>query len=175
MAKRVVYVSFMLHGNMSYDRYTKQTIEESFPAVARAWMRSGRSSVPAVVDLFGHYDPRLDRVTQNSWRPPLPGRSDRHRGCQCRSLNANTDEIDVRGIRLGMDQREHLDPVRRLFCQEMSITSRSVGARQLGCRWTVLKAGLERMPVLLEGLSGDGYGFIQANLGRGRGGRTGRG
>lgn len=53
MAKRVVYVSFMLHGNMSYDRYTKQTIEESFPKLYRKGVDAllADPSVPAVVDL----------------------------------------------------------------------------------------------------------------------------
>ena len=64
MAKRVVYVSFMLHGNMSYDRYTKQTIEESFPRLYRKGVDAllADPSVPAVVDLSGITIRWLDRV-----------------------------------------------------------------------------------------------------------------
>ena len=28
---KTVYISFLLHGNMCYDRYTKQEIREKFP------------------------------------------------------------------------------------------------------------------------------------------------
>lgn len=174
MAKRVVYVSFMLHGNMSYDRYTKQTIEESFPKLYRKGVDAllADPSVPAVVDLSGITIRWLDRVAPDVLEGlRLLAKRDQIdiAGCQyaC-SVNANTDEITTfEACRLGMDlAREHLDPrAEGFFCQEMSYHQQIPWVlRQLGCRWTVLKGRPgERMPVLLDGLSGDRvYGFIQA-------------
>ena len=35
-----IYISFLLHGNMCYDRYTKQEIREKFPVIYAAGVRA---------------------------------------------------------------------------------------------------------------------------------------
>lgn len=174
MADRVIYVSFMLHGNMSYDRYTKQVVEAGFPTLYRKGIEAllHDPSVPAVVDLSGITIRWLAQVAPDvlDGLRLLAGRGQIDiAGCQyaC-SVNANTDEITtLEACRLGMElAREQLDPTADgFFCQEMSYHQQIPWVlRQLGCRWTVLKGRPgERLPIYVEGLSGDRvYAFIQA-------------
>jgi hypothetical protein len=37
---KTVYMSFLLHGNMCYDRYTKQEIRDKFPRIYGAGVRA---------------------------------------------------------------------------------------------------------------------------------------
>ncbi|MBM4087317.1 MAG: hypothetical protein FJ272_21205, partial [Planctomycetes bacterium] len=37
---KTVYTSFLLHGNMCYDRYTKQEIREKFPKIYATGVRA---------------------------------------------------------------------------------------------------------------------------------------
>lgn len=39
-SEKIVYISFLLHGNMCYDRYTKQEIREKFPGIYAAGLRA---------------------------------------------------------------------------------------------------------------------------------------
>ena len=52
---KTVYISFLLHGNMCYDRYTKQEIRAKFPGIYAAGIRAMHrfSEVTAHIDFPG--------------------------------------------------------------------------------------------------------------------------
>jgi len=53
--QKTVYISFLLHGNMCYDRYTKQEIREKFPGIYATGVRAMHKNpdVTAHIDFPG--------------------------------------------------------------------------------------------------------------------------
>ena len=120
---KAVYISFMLHGNMCYDRYTKQEIRDKFPRIYATGVRAlaRRPEVTAHIDFPGltllslkHYAPGLlDELK------PLIGRGQVvMAGCQYAASHAlcSDEESDLAAARVTMEMlRRELQPACNTF------------------------------------------------------------
>lgn len=145
MSKKI-YLSFLLHGNMCYDRYTKHEIREKFPILYATGLRELRRfpQVTAHIDFPGlttlslkHHAPWF----VDELRPLIAGKQVVMVGCQYGASHAmcSDEESDLIASRLGMQLiRDELQPdVATFFPQEiafhpqMPYVMNQVGARRL--------------------------------------------
>jgi len=177
MPKKVIYVSLCLHANMSYDRYTKQTILEYFPRIYRRGvnMLKMHPKITAHIDLSGV----TIRMLQQKAPDILDGLrilSERGQialaGCQyASSANVNTDELTTfEACRLGLEiLRETIDPkTTGFFPQELSYHSQLPWIlKQLGVEWMILRGWKNSRfwpPVRVRGLDGTAIPTIMLNV-----------
>ena len=159
-----VYISLLLHGNMCYDRYTKQEIREKFPLIYATGIRAMRRfpQVTAHIDLPGltvlslkHHAPWL----LDEMRPLISRGQLIMVGCQYAASHAlcSDEESDVVAGRVTMQiQRDEIQAeVSSFFPQEMAfhpqspLVIRQIGARRL----IVMPAGWKR-PRRVRGIDG---------------------
>ncbi len=159
-----VYVSFLLHGNMCYDRYTKQEIREKFPRIYATGVRAMHRfpQVTAHVDLPGltvlslkHHAPWL----LDEMRPLIQRGQLVMVGCQYAANHAlcADEESDVVAGRVSMQiQRDELGAeVTTFFPQEIAFHPQSpLIMRQMGAsRLIVMPDGWTR-PRRVRGIEG---------------------
>jgi hypothetical protein len=161
---KTVYLSFLLHGNMCYDRYTKQEIREKFALIYAAGVRAmGRHpEVTAHIDFPGltllslkHHAPWF----LEELRPLVDRGQVVMVGCQYAASHSlcSGEEAELRAARLTMDlMREEYGPgVDSFFPQEVAWHPQlpwmmnQVGVRRL----LVMPTGWPR-PRRLRGLEG---------------------
>jgi hypothetical protein len=143
---KTVYLSFLLHGNMCYDRYTKQEIREKFPRIYAAGVRAfaARPEVTAHIDFPGltvlslkHYAPWFLKEIK-----PLIDRGQIvMAGCQYAASHAmcSDEESDLVSSRVSLEimRRELAPDCSAFFTQEfpfhpqMPYIMNQIGVRQL--------------------------------------------
>jgi len=174
--RKVIYVSFCLHANMSYDRYTKQTILEYFPRIYRRGVEILKThpKITAHIDLSGI----TIRMLQRKAPDVLDGLrilNERGQialaGCQyAASANVNTDELTTfEACRVGLEiLRETINPkATGFFSQELSYHSQLPWIlKQLGVEWMILRGWKKSRfwpPVRVRGLDGTTISTIMLN------------
>ena len=107
---KTVYISFLLHGNMCYDRYTKQEIRAKFPGIYAAGIRAMRRfpEVTAHIDFPGLTTLSLKRHAPwllDELRPLIERKQVVMVGCQYAASHAMCadEESDLLAARLGME------------------------------------------------------------------------
>lgn len=174
--QKVIYVSFCLHANMSYDRYTKQTILEFFPRMYRRGidMLKTHPNITAHIDLSGVTIRMLERKAPDVL-DGLRILSKRGQialaGCQyASSANVNTDELTTfEACRVGLEiLRETIDAkAAGFFPQEMSYHSQFPWIlKQLRVEWMILRGWNDSRfwpPVRVRGLDRTTIATIMVN------------
>ncbi|NMA46326.1 MAG: hypothetical protein GX945_07170 [Lentisphaerae bacterium] len=145
MSKKI-YLSFLLHGNMCYDRYTKHEIREKFPVLYAAGLRELRRfpQVTAHIDFPGLTTLSLKHHARwfvDELKPLVARKQVVMVGCQYGASHAmcSDEESDVLASRLGMQLiRDELQPdAATFFPQEIAFHSQmpyimnQIGARRL--------------------------------------------
>ena len=161
---KTVYISFLLHGNMCYDRYTKQEIREKFPKIYATGVRAMHKfpEVTAHIDFPGltllslrhHAKWFLDEL-----KPLVDRKQVVMVGCQYAASHAlcADEESDLIAGRVSMEiLRDELAPgISAFFPQEivfhpqMPYIMNQIGARQL----IVMPTGWPR-PQRVKGIDG---------------------
>jgi hypothetical protein len=105
-----VYVSFLLHGNMCYDRYTKQEIRQKFPLIYAAGIRAMQRypQVTAHIDFPGLTTLSLRHHAQwflDELQPLIDRGQAVMLGCQYAASHAMCadEESDLQACRVSMD------------------------------------------------------------------------
>ncbi len=161
---KTVYLTWVFHGNMSYDRYTKTTIRTKFPETYQIMIDDflRHPTLKGQVELSGLTVESLKR-----WAPQTITqlRTLAERGQvrftasyyaapvnACLDGNTNLGALDL-GTRI---VAQNCGPVDGLFCQEESYTPQLPWAmKQLGIEWvTVTRKGGRNQPFLLRGHDG---------------------
>ena len=161
---RTVFMSFLLHGNMCYDRYTKQEIREKFPRIYATGVRA----LAAHPEVTAHIDfPGLTLLSLKHHAPwllkELKQLVDRRQvvmvGCQYAASHALAadEESDLVASRVTMElMRRELQPdCSTFFPQEMVFHPQlpyimnQIGARRL----IVMPDGWDR-PRRVQGIDG---------------------
>jgi len=161
---KTVYISFLLHGNMCYDRYTKQEIRAKFPGIYAAGIRAMHrfSEVTAHIDFPGLTT--LSLKHHASWlldelRPLIERKQVVMVGCQYAASHAlcADEESDLLAARLGMDiTRDELQAdTSTFFPQEIAFHPQSPYImNQIGAtRLIVMPEGWKR-PRKVRGIDG---------------------
>lgn len=162
--KKTVYISFLLHGNMCYDRYTKQEIREKFPRIYAAGLRSMNKfpEITAHIDLPGLTVLSLKRYAPwfvEELKPLINRKQVVMVGCQYAANHAlcADEESDLVASRVTMEilRRELQPDVSTFFPQEivfhpqMPYIMNQIGAKRL----IVMPDGWQR-PRCLRGMDG---------------------
>jgi hypothetical protein len=143
---KTVYLSFLFHGNMCYDRYTKQEIREKFPRIYATGVRALRrfSEVTSHIDFPGltllslkHHAPWF----LEELKPLVERGQVVMAGCQYAASQAlcSDEESDLLACRVTMEmmRREFgagmtsLFPQEAVFHPQMPYIMEQVGARRL--------------------------------------------
>ena len=162
--EKTVYISFLLHGNMCYDRYTKQEIRAKFPRIYAAGVRAMRAfpGVTAHIDFPGltllslkHYAPWF----LNELKPLVDRKQVTMVGCQYAASHAlcSDEESDLVASWLTMEMlRDTFQtdistffPQEIVFHPQMPYIMRQIGAKRL----IVMPDGWNR-PKRVRGMDG---------------------
>jgi len=162
MAKKV-YLSFLLHGNMCYDRYTKQEIRQKFPEIYAAGIRAMHKfpQVTAHIDFPGLTTLSLKHHAQwflEELRPLVERGQVMMVGCQYAASHAlcADEESDLLAGRLSMEiMRDEIDPgVCTYFPQEIVFHPQfPYIMNQIGARYLVIAPDWPR-PRWVRGIDG---------------------
>jgi hypothetical protein len=161
---KTVFISFLLHGNMCYDRYTKQEIRDKFPRIYATGVRA----LAAHPEVTAHIDfPGLTLLSLKQYAPwflkELKPLVDRRQvvmvGCQYAASHAlaSDEESDLIASRISMElmRRELQSDCSTFFPQEMVFHPQlpyimnQIGARRL----IVMPDGWDR-PRRVQGIEG---------------------
>ncbi len=161
---KVVYISFMLHGNMCYDRYTKQEIRAKFPRIYATGVRA----LARHPEVTAHIDfPGLTLLSLKQYAPgfldelkPLVDRGQVvMAGCQYAASHAlcSDEESDLVAGRLTMEilrrelqpQANTFFPQEIVFHPQMPYIMNQIGVRRL----IAMPDGWQR-PRRVEGIDG---------------------
>jgi hypothetical protein len=172
---KTVYLAWVFHGNMSYDRYTKHTIRRQFPLAYQVMI----DEFMQYPELKGHVElSGLSVETLRLWAPDtiaqLRQLADRGQITFCASyfaasVNACMDgNSHMDALRLGTQiVAETCGPIDGLFAQEQSYTPQLPWAmKQLGVRWVSVPSPPETtQPFVLRGFDGSRvYGIPIARI-----------
>ncbi len=171
---KTVFISFLLHGNMCYDRYTKQEIREKFPRIYATGVRA----LAAHPEVTAHIDfPGLTLLSLKHHAPwflkELKPLVDRRQvvmvGCQYAASHALAadEESDLVASRISMElMRRELQPdCSTFFPQEMVFHPQlpyimnQIGARRL----IVMPDGWDR-PRRVQGIDGSSVDVYPLDL-----------
>jgi len=159
-----VYISFLLHGNMCYDRYTKQEIREKFPQIYVTGVRAMHQfpEVTAHIDLPGltvlslkhHAHWFLDEL-----QPLIERRQAVMVGCQYAASHAmcSDEESDlVAGCTSMRIMRDELQPdVSTFFNQEIPFHPQTPYImNRIGARRLIIRPAGWRRPRRVKGIDG---------------------
>jgi len=159
-----VYISFLLHGNMCYDRYTKQEIREKFPVIYATAVRAMRRfpQVTAHIDFPGLTALSLKHHALwfvNELKPLIDRGQVRMVGCQYAASHAmcSDEESDLVAAKTTMNvlQGELQPDTSTFFNQEhpfhpqMPYIMNQVGAKRL-----ILRRDEWARPCRVRGLEG---------------------
>ncbi|HHV44505.1 MAG TPA: hypothetical protein GXX57_07555 [Firmicutes bacterium] len=161
---KTVWLTWIFHGNMSYDRYTKQTIRSVFPKIYQLMIEEFHR----YPELKGHVElSGLTVQTLKKWSPEiLAGLKDLAEREQisftgsyyAAPVNACLDgNTNLQAMQLGVKIIEDaLGPVDGFFCQEKSYTPQLPWAlSQLGIRWLAMPGEEKHQnPYILRGFDG---------------------
>lgn len=171
---KTVYISFLLHGNMCYDRYTKQEIREKFPRIYAAGV-DGLQRFPEVtahIDLPGltllslkHHAPRL----LEKLRPLIARRQVLMVGCQYAASHAmcSDEESDVLAGRLTMEMmRNELQPdISAFFPQETAFHPQLPWIMgQIGAQRLIVCSVVWKRPKRITGIDGSKVNVFPINF-----------
>ena len=161
---KTVYISFLLHGNMCYDRYTKQEIREKFPKIYATGVRAMHKfpEVTAHIDFPGltllslkHHAPWF----LEELRPLVDRRQVVMVGCQYAASHAlcADEEADLlaSGVTMRMLRDELQPDTSAFFPQEIAFHPQSPYImKEIGARYLiVMPAGWQR-PRRVKGIDG---------------------
>ncbi len=159
-----VYISFMLHGNMCYDRYTKQEIREKFPLIYAAGIRAMHQfpQVTAHIDFPGLTTLSLKRYAPwllDELKPLVARKQVVMGGCEyAASLSLCSDEeSSLLAARLGMQiMRDELQPDAHVFLpQEVAFHPQSpLIMNQAGASGLIVVSGDWARPLRMRGVDG---------------------
>ena len=161
---KTVYISFLLHGNMCYDRYTKQEIREKFPRIYATGLRALKAhpEVTAHIDFPGltllslkHFAPWF----MEELKPLVDRRQIAMAGCQYAASHAlaSDEESDLVASRVTMElMRRELQPdcsaffpQEIVFHPQLPYVMNQIGVRRL----IVMPDGWDR-PRRVRGIDG---------------------
>lgn len=159
-----VYMSFLFHGNMCYDRYTKQEIRDKFPKIYATGIRAMHEfpQVTAHIDFPGlttlslkHHAPWF----MDELKPLVARRQVVMVGCQYAASHAlcSDEESDLVAARLGMEiMRDELQPdVSAFFPQEIAFHPQAPYImNQVGARYLIVMPDGWKRPRRVKGLDG---------------------
>jgi hypothetical protein len=172
---KTVYLAWIFHGNMSYDRYTKHTIRKQFPAAYQVMI----DDFVHHPELKGHVE--LSGLSVESLRLWAPGTIDQLKELAAKGQITFCASYFAAPVNACMDGNSHLaalelgtrivadacGPVDGLFCQEQSYTPQLPWAmNQLGIKWVSVPAGpAGTQPHILRGFDGSKvYGIPIAHM-----------
>ena len=172
--QKTVYISFLLHGNMCYDRYTKQEIREKFPSIYATGLRA----LKAYPEVTAHIDfPGLTLLSLKRYAPwfleELKPLVDRRQvvmaGCQYAASHAlaSDEESDLVASRVSMElMRRELQsdcatffPQEIVFHPQMPHIMNQIGVRRL----IVMPDGWDR-PRRVQGIDGSAVDVFPLDL-----------
>ncbi|HOZ45267.1 MAG TPA: hypothetical protein PLO37_01090 [Candidatus Hydrogenedentes bacterium] len=159
-----VYISFLLHGNMCYDRYTKQVIRDKFPRIYAAGVRAMHRypQVTAHIDFPGLTTLSIQQYAPwllDELRPLVERKQVVMVGCQYAANHAlcADEESDLLAARLGMEiLRNALQPdISTFFPQEFAFHPQSPYImNQIGARRLIIQPGKWKRPKRVRGIDG---------------------
>ena len=163
-AGKTVHISFLLHGNMCYDRYTKQEIRDKFPRIYATGVRAlaRHPEVTAHIDFPGltllslkHYAPWFLKEL----KPLVDRRQIVMAGCQYAASHAlcSDEESDLVASRLTMEMlRRELQPdCSTFFPQEMAFHPQlPYIMNQIGASRLIVMPGGWQRPRRVHGIDG---------------------
>ncbi len=159
-----IYISFLLHGNMCYDRYTKQEIRDKFPVIYAAGIRAMHRfpQVTAHIDFPGLTTLSLKRYAPwliSELKPLVERKQVILVGCQYAASHAlcADEESDLLAAHLGMQiMRDELQADTHVFFpQEMAFHPQSpLIMRQIGATSLIVSPGEWQRPRRVRGVEG---------------------
>ncbi|MDD2461470.1 MAG: hypothetical protein PHT98_10375, partial [Kiritimatiellae bacterium] len=171
---KTVYLSFLLHGNMCYDRYTKQEIREKFPRIYATGVRALKAypEVTAHIDFPGLTLLSLKRYAPGfleELKPLVDCRQVAMVGCQYAASHAlaSDEESDLVASRVSMElMRRELQPdcsaffpQEIVFHPQMPYVMNQIGVRRL----IVMPDGWDR-PRRVQGIDGSAVDVFPLDL-----------
>jgi hypothetical protein len=169
-----VYISFMLHGNMCYDRYTKQEIREKFPFIYVAGIRAMRQfpQVTAHIDFPGLTTLSLKQYAPwllEELKPLVERKQVVMGGCEyAASLSMCSDEESgLLAARLGMEiMRNELQPDAHVFLpQEVAFHPQSpLIMSQIGASSLIVVTDDWSRPLCVRGVDGSEVAVYPASM-----------
>lgn len=171
---KTVYLSFLLHGNMCYDRYTKQEIREKFPRIYATGLRALKAhpEVTAHIDFPGLTLLSLKRYASGfleELKPLVDRRQIAMVGCQYAASHAlaSDEESDLVASRVSMElMRRELQPdcsaffpQEIVFHPQLPYVMNQIGVRRL----IVMPDGWDR-PRRVQGIDGSAVDVFPLDL-----------